>query len=433
MNNPTTLSSELVKLSKCEHRPFDVAQERVSRRGKLKVIVDNLSYLFYNLERFICFLSLLKKIRGIAIEIVIGYLRKKSRLFIIALGVVSVLLLGIIDYLTGPWISFSIFYLIPISLVTWFVNRRAGILISMISALTWLIADLSWEVNYLNFPIPYWNATVRFGFFVVVVLFMSALRELNENLENKVAERTATLEAEITERSRAEEELKSSREQLRALAARLESTREEEGKRIAREVHDNLGQALTVLNMNLFELESQISELADETRRDWLLNRIRSMSNLIDKTVHEVRQIATELRPRMLDDLGLEAAIEWQARDFQERTGIQCEFIAENLNLDQERSTAMFRIFQEIMTNVARHAKATRVGIRLKEDTHKITLEVEDNGSGIAEKEIYNPRSLGLLGMRERALLFGGETNIAGRRGKGTTVTVCIPIERQEP
>jgi signal transduction histidine kinase len=374
----------------------------------------------------------LKQGRGKAIKIVIEYFGKKSRLFIIALGFVFVLLLGIFDYLTGPWISLSIFYLIPISMVTWFVNRRAGILISMISALTWLIAELSWEVNYLNFPIPYWNATVRLGFFLVVVVIMSALRELNEHLEKKVAERTINLEAEISEHNRAEEELKISREQLRALAARIASMREEEGKRIAREVHDNLGQALTVLNMNLFELESQISELVDETRRDLLLNRIRSMCNLIDTTVHAVREIATELRPRMLDDLGLEPAIEWQARDFQERTGIQCEFVSDNINLDQERSTAIFRIFQETLTNVARHAKATRVNIRLKEDTDKIILEVEDNGRGITEQEIYNPRSLGLLGMRERALLFGGEMNIRGGERKGTMVTVCIPIKRQE-
>ena len=318
-------------------------------------------------------------------------------------------------------------------MVTWFVNRQAGMLISLISAITWLLADLSWELNYPSFAIPYWNAAVRLGFFLVVVLFMSALRDLNKHLEKKVAERTATLEAEISERNRAEEELKNSREQLRALAARLESMREEEGRRIAREVHDNLGQALTALNMNLFELESQIAELGNETRRDLLLNTIRSMSNLINTTVHAVREIATELRPGMLDDLGLVPAIEWQARDFQERTGIQCEFISENINLDQERSTSIFRIFQEILTNVARHAKATRVNMRLKEDTDKIILEVEDNGRGVTEKEIHNPRSLGLLGMRERALLFGGEVNIRGRQGKGTTVTVCIPIKGQEP
>ncbi len=349
-----------------------------------------------------------------------------------ALGFVSILLLGIIDYLTGPWLSLSIFYLIPIAMVTWFVNRWAGILISLIGAVAWLIADLISDVNYSGLAIPYWNAAVRLGFFLIVVFFMSALKELKEHLEKKVVERTATLEAEVTVRKRAEGELKVSREQLRALAARLESMREEEGKRIAREVHDNLGQALTVLNMNLFELESQISELGDDARRESLLNRIRSMSNIIDTTVQAVREIATELRPRMLDDLGLEPAIEWQARDFQERTGIQCEFVSENINLDQERSTAMFRIFQETMTNVARHAKATRINVRLKQDTDKVILEVEDNGRGITEKEIYNSRSLGLLGMRERALLFGGDMDIRGGQGMGTTVTVYVPIKRQD-
>src|SRR5581483_8956728 len=164
---------------------------------------------------------------------------------------------------------------------------------------------------------------------------------------------------------------------------RLQSIREEEGRRIGREVHDNMGQALTGLNMDLFELESQISELGNEVQRKLILKRIRSMSSLIDTTVQAVREIATELRPRMLDDLGLIPAIEWQAQGFQKRTGIQCGFSSEDISLDQERSTAIFRILQEILTNVARHAKATRVSIRLSEENDNIVLEVEDNGRGI--------------------------------------------------
>jgi signal transduction histidine kinase len=190
-----------------------------------------------------------------------------------------------------------------------------------------------------------------------------------------------------------------------------------------------MGQALTGLNMDLFELESQISELGNEVQRELVLKRIRSMSSLIDTTVQAVREIATELRPRMLDDLGLIPAIEWQAQGFQKRTGIQCEFNSEDISLDQERSTVIFRILQEILTNVARHAKATRVSIRLSEENDNIVLEVEDNGRGITEEEIHNPQSLGLLGMRERALLFGGAIKFTGRQGKGTTVTLRIPIE----
>ncbi len=303
---------------------------------------------------------------------------------------------------------------------------------SFVGATAWLTADLISDVDYSSSAIPYWNAAVRLGFFLIVVFSMSALRELKEHLEKRVEERTATLQSEIAERTRTEEELKVSREQLRALAARLENMREEEGKRIAREVHDNLGQALTVLNMNLFELGSKVSELDNEPQRESLLSGVRNMSNLIDTTVHTVREIATELRPRMLDDLGLAAAMEWQARDFQDRTGIQCELVSDDINLDQERSTGIFRIFQEIMTNVARHAKANRVNIRLKEDTDKIILEVEDDGIGISEEEIHNPRSLGLLGMRERALLFEGSIDITGGQGRGTIVTVNVPVKRQE-
>lgn len=396
------------------------------------VFVDNVTRLFYNSLCLAYLLVLLKQFRGIAIETLIGFFGRKSRLFIISLGFALILLLGILDHLTDPRLSLSIFYLIPIGMVTWFVNRRAGVLISLVGAAAWLAADLSSSAGYSSYAFSYWNAAVRLGFFLIVVFSMSALREQKENLEKRVEERTATLESEIAEHTRTEGELRVSREQLRALAARLESMREEEGKRIAREVHDNLGQALTVLNMNLFELGGKVSELDNEPQRESLLSGIRNMSNLIDTTVHSVREIATELRPRMLDDLGLAAAMEWQARDFQERTGIQCEFISDDINLDQECATGLFRIFQEIMTNVARHSKATRVNIRLKDDTDKIILEVEDDGRGINEEEIRNPRSLGLLGMRERALLFEGNINIRAGQGRGTIVTVNVPIKGKE-
>jgi signal transduction histidine kinase len=243
-----------------------------------------------------------------------------------------------------------------------------------------------------------------------------ALQKAHDELEMRVGIRTA--------------ELENSHLQLRALTAHLQSIQEEEGKRISREIHDELGQALTGLNMELSQLESQISELRNKTKRGSLLKRIRSMSNLVDKTMQAVSGIITELRPGILDDLGLVPALEWKAQDFQEQTGIQCEFSSENIDLDREHSTAIFRIFQETLTNVARHANATRVNVRLKEDTDNIILEVADNGRGITEMEIQNSQSFGLLGMRERALLFGGEVNITGRQGKGTAVTLRIPIKR---
>jgi PAS domain S-box-containing protein len=235
---------------------------------------------------------------------------------------------------------------------------------------------------------------------------------------------------DITDRKLAEEQLRSSREQLRKLAAHLEIIREDERTKIAREVHDEMGQALTGLKMSLSWMGKKLSEAGDGVPRSLFLEEITSMSKLADSTIQRVREISTELRPGVLDDLGLTAAIEWQAQEFQTRAGIRCSFTSSpaNITLDQDRSTAVFRILQETLTNVARHANATRVDIRLKENASNLILEVRDNGKGITEREISNSKSLGLLGMRERALFLGGEVNIRGTPGKGTSVRVQIPV-----
>ncbi len=259
------------------------------------------------------------------------------------------------------------------------------------------------------------------------------LRKAHDELEKQVRERTAEL-------LNINEELRSSYEQLRALAAHIQFIREEERARIAREIHDELGQALTALKIDLSWLGDQFTEsrrsgdLSQTTgEAQPILAKIQSMFGLIDMTIQSVRRIATELRPGMLDDLGLVAAIEWQAQDFQRRTGIQCKLFIESEEdavLDKELSTALFRIFQETLTNVARHAQATKVNITLTESTGTLRLEIEDNGKGITEEDISDPKSLGLLGTRERALLFGGDVNITGSPGKGTRISVSIPLAR---
>jgi signal transduction histidine kinase len=177
-----------------------------------------------------------------------------------------------------------------------------------------------------------------------------------------------------------------------------------------------------------------LSWLRKKIPEEELIEKTQSMAKLIDSTIQTVRKISTELRPGILDDLGLIAAIEWQAGDFQSRTGIKCEFNSslETVELDRERSTAVFRICQETLTNVARHSYATRVIINVEESAGNLTLEVDDNGKGISESEISNPKSLGLLGMKERAHIFGGELNIVGTHGKGTTVTVKIPFDSRD-
>ena len=215
--------------------------------------------------------------------------------------------------------------------------------------------------------------------------------------------------------------------ELRDLVCHLESVREIERTRIAREIHDELGQALTALKMDIAWLRSRSSE--DQVP---VQDRAQVMLKLIDTTMDTVRKISTTLRPAILDDFGLFAAMQWQAQNFESRSGIQCRLSlpASEVELDQQRVTGIFRIFQETLTNIARHANATVVNISLRNETEGLILEVGDNGRGITESEIYNVKSLGILGLRERALLLGGEFSIRGIKGKGTTVKVRIPRDR---
>lgn len=231
---------------------------------------------------------------------------------------------------------------------------------------------------------------------------------------------------DTTAQKEAEAKLRDSGEQLRALSARLQSVREEERARIANEIQNTVGQALACLKMDLAWAASRLP--AGQTP---LAGRAKAMLALTNSAIYSVRKIATELRPGVLDDLGLVAALEWQAQEFQTRTSIACEFISSraDFTLTPAVSTAVFRICQEALTNVARHARAMRITIRLQEEAYALVLTVADNGRGITDQETANRTSLGLLGMRERALLLGGGVTIAGRSGEGTTVTVRIPLK----
>jgi len=228
-------------------------------------------------------------------------------------------------------------------------------------------------------------------------------------------------------RHKMEEELRSSRQQLRDLAAHLQSVREEERAGIARELHDEMGQALTALKMDLSWLNKRLAR--DDSS---LVEKVKSMTKLADTAIRRVKRLSTELRPGILDDLGLTAAIEWQVEEFEQRTGIECDVsVDEVIILEQDCSTAIFRIFQEALTNIARHAKATKVIGSLKEEDGKLVLEVRDNGKGITEKQICDAKSFGIMGMQERVYLWGGEVKISGIREEGTTVRVSIPLGKE--
>jgi PAS domain S-box-containing protein len=225
------------------------------------------------------------------------------------------------------------------------------------------------------------------------------------------------------ENARLFEAERAAREQLRDLASYLQTAREEERTHIAREIHDEFGQVLTALKMDLSWLSKRLPAKTD------LPQKIEAMSDLVDSAIQTVRHVATELRPGLLDDLGLVAALEWQAQDFTDRTGIECELHLgeEELILDRDLSTDLFRIFQETLTNVARHAQATKVQVELASTPDELVLMVRDNGQGITENQISDPKSLGLMGMRERVRFRGGNIVFRGVPGQGTTVTVRFP------
>jgi PAS domain S-box-containing protein len=221
-------------------------------------------------------------------------------------------------------------------------------------------------------------------------------------------------------------ERKAIEEELRQLSAHLHAAREEERKRIAREIHDELGGNMTGLKMALARLANAAPKLTTAE----VAAQAQAIARDIDGTVQAIRRISTELRPALLDDFGLLAAIEWQLNEFQGRSHIECEFMGldEDPGLPAEQATAMFRVFQETLTNVARHAQATQVLVSLEMDGDDLEMRVRDNGRGITEAEAAESRSLGLLGMRERIRLIGGEIEIRGQPGQGTLVRVRIPV-----
>jgi PAS domain S-box-containing protein len=236
---------------------------------------------------------------------------------------------------------------------------------------------------------------------------------------------------DITELKKAQQELNKSYEQVRSLASRLQETREETRTRISRDIHDELGGALAGLKMDLLRLEPIAASVEDRGKGQALLDIIHGAKELINDTIRSTRRIITEQRPSVLDDFGLVAAMEWQLGEFKTHAGISFEFNVGQMEIDIDRNlaTVVFRIFQEALTNVTRHSKATEVYISLRVDEGQLSLEIKDNGRGITDDEIIGTGALGILGIRERALALGGEVNIAGESGKGTTLNMKIPVQ----
>ena len=259
-----------------------------------------------------------------------------------------------------------------------------------------------------------------------------ALANASIELEKRVEERTAELltankllKKMLDEGKRAEGEIRKSRERLRNLSGRLQSLIEDERTRISREIHDELGQALTAIKLELSLIRrSLVSDGLDEQ-----VAKVQEIERGVIRIIRTVRKISTELRPGILDELGVAAAIEWMAKDFQNRTGIGCKVAIQGVDKipDNVRATAIFRIVQEALTNVMRHAAASQVNVSLKKKDHTLIVEVRDNGIGIIEGRMIDSKSFGLIGIRERVQLLGGEAVICGKPGEGTMVRVTLP------
>jgi PAS domain S-box-containing protein len=248
---------------------------------------------------------------------------------------------------------------------------------------------------------------------------------ITHNIFYEGKEARLVLANDVTQKITAEEALKKSHEELRQLATHLEKVRETERTNIAREIHDELGQQLTGLKMDISWLNRKLKNQDEDVQV-----KINETIQLIDTTVKTVRRIATELRPSILDDLGLLAAMEWQSEEFEKRSEISCVFSSNVLEakVNPDLATGIFRIYQECLTNVLRHSEATRVTSFLQIKDHILVLTITDNGIGFVEKEIADKKTLGLLGMKERTNLLGGTYEITSRPGKGTSVLIIVPL-----
>jgi len=363
------------------------------------------------------------------------------------------------------------------STLQWILKREAGVKkaigddnVSRIYAFTTVPSSLKARRLYIALEIPqkiafasservFVRNIILLGFFAVLAVFMVwwasdvlVLRRINtivqasqklakgdlstrigpirggdelSHLARVFNDMAAALELREVRDQEAKEALRRSRKQLRDLASYLQDVREQERTRIAREIHDDFGQSLTILKMDLSWLKKQMIQDYPQVH-----NKIDSMFNVIDASLQTLHTVSSELRPVILDDFGLESAIDWQAEEFKNRTGVACrvESSVTDLNLTKEQSTAVFRIFQETLTNIMRHSNATEVDVRLKMNEDELILEVADNGRGITKAEISNSQSFGLLGIRERLYPWNGQVDFIGHPNKGTQVIVHVPI-----
>ncbi len=347
-------------------------------------------------------------------------IRDSNNFIKVTIGVILISMVGIIDYYTTSEISFSIFYLVPISFVTWYVGRPFGIAFAALAAIIWFYMDKLGIHRYSNDAVPYWNALVRFGFFMTTVLLIAKVKTLKDNLEISVLQRTADLVSEIELHKKTKADMLEVNEQLRELNKKIETIKEEQNTRIAREIHDEMGQSLTGINLELMCISKKYSNNTD------LVDRMQMLSGIVGETIGMVRKISSDLRPRLLDQLGIFPAIESQLKEFEKRTGTQYSLKYPNgeTKLDNVTSTTIYRIFMETLTNIARHSKCSFVDVNFEIDKENILImSIKDNGIGFNfDKEYLNAEHHGIIGIKERANILNGAVEFITSPGKGSEI-----------
>jgi signal transduction histidine kinase len=325
------------------------------------------------------------------------------------------------------------YYSIPLALM-YFVRRRSDLDFRRVFVLLSIFMFASGTTHFVSIwaiwhPGHWLDAAARAvaavaSVVTAILLWPLMARTLKVPSKRQLRNAIGQLEHEIAERRRVEEALRQSKETLRELAAHQERIREDERKRIAREIHDELGQNLLALRLDVSTLHTRAGD-----RRPLLRERAAGALEQIDTTMKSIRTIMNNLRPSVLD-LGLHAAIEWQVRQFERRNGIPCELL---MNDDGEtvpdpQATAVFRILQESLTNIGRHSRATFVRIELRVDSRRLSMAIKDNGIGIFPADRRKVRRFGLVGIQERVVMLGGELDIDSAPGQGTVLRLWIPI-----
>ena len=323
---------------------------------------------------------------------------------LVALGLTSLLWLAVDRPISAP------LFLVAIAGSGWLCGFRSGLFATVVSGFL---------IDYFFVP-PYHEFTASRDEIVRFLIFLSEGSIISWVIESR---RVAT------------DAMDRSNEQLRALAEHQQSVRESEQKRIALEIHDELGQALTGLKMEVHLLKRQVDSTNGSTAGSKTSEKLSELSSTIDTTIGTIRRIATELRPSILDDFGLIAAMEWQAQESERKTGVRGIFRADtdHLNLNPQARTAAFRIFQEALTNIARHSKASYFTVDVESASDFIVIAIRDNGIGFDPAALSHKLSLGILGMKERARLIGADFKIYNDDAGGVGVELTVPKSLQLP